>query len=79
LPDVAYALTNSEDLLIAFDIASGDGRRLTTGVGASVGFLKPGTPAVPAREASNPTRTTTGWATHTSTVFLVERIDVLIT
>jgi hypothetical protein len=79
LPDVDYALTNSEDLLIAFDIASGEGRRLNTGVGASVGFVKNGTPAVPAQEASLPTRTTTGWSTQNNTVSLVERIDVLIT
>jgi hypothetical protein len=79
LPDVGYAVTNSEDLLIAFDIASGEGRRLTTGVAPSVAFLKSGTPAVPAQEASLPARTTAGWSDFSDTVFLVERIDVLIT
>jgi hypothetical protein len=78
LPEADYALVNADDLLVAFDIASGEGRRLNTDVAASIGFVKTGSPSAPAQEAALATRTTTGWATHNG-LFLVERIEVLIT
>jgi hypothetical protein len=78
LPEVDYALTNAEDLLVAFDIASGEGRRLNTGVGASIAFVKNGSAGTPAQEAGISPRTTTGWGTSNA-LFLVEKIEVLIT
>ena len=77
-PEVDYPLTKAEDLLVAFDIASGTGRRLTTSVGTSIGFVKLGSAGAPAQEAGLSSRTPTGWGTQNG-LFLVERIEVLIT
>ena len=78
LGEVDYALTNADDLLVAFDIASGQGRRLNAGVGASIGFVKNGSAGVPAQEAALSPRTTTNWNTNNG-LFLIEKIEVLIT
>jgi hypothetical protein len=78
LGEVDYALTTAEDVLVAFDIASGQGRRLNAGVGASIGFVKNGSAGVPAQEAALSPRTTTNWNTNNG-LFLIEKIEVLIT
>ena len=70
LPEVDYALSTADDLIIAFDIASGATRSVQSGVGASATYTK-------ANAAEAATRNRSGFTTRAGTVTLVEQIDVL--